>query len=280
MPELPEVESARREIEQRLLGRRIVTVEVRERRLRWPVSRQLGKRLAGQVLCAVGRRAKYLLLETPAGTALVHLGMSGHLRLVPATLPVEKHDHLDIVMDNRQCLRLNDPRRFGAVLWCGQDPSRHRLLRHLGPEPLTPDFTGEHLHRLAQGRRLAVKNFIMNARVVVGVGNIYASESLYLAGVHPGRAAGRISRDRYQSIARCIQGVLSEAIRAGGTTLRDFYNTSGEPGTFSQRLEVYGRVGEPCGACGSAIRRRVIGQRSSYFCPAVNTDSGAGSTPA
>ena len=267
MPELPEVETTRRGIEPWLVGHRVQSVVVRERRLRWPVSPQLAKKLSGQVILRVGRRAKYLLLETSRGTTLMHLGMSGHLRVVPADQPVEKHDHIDIVMERQHCLRLNDPRRFGAVLWCGQDPSQHRLLRDLGPEPLESAFSGEHLHRLARGRRLAIKNFIMHARVVVGVGNIYASETLFLAGIHPARAAGRISSHRYEHLAERIREVLSSAIGAGGTTLRDFYNPSGEPGHFRQRLKVYGRAGEPCLACGSPIRQRTIGQRSSYFCP-------------
>ena len=266
MPELPEVETTRRGIEPRLLERRITAVTVRQRQLRWPVSRELTTRVPGSRIKRVSRRAKYLLIETTAGTVLLHLGMSGSLQLVPADRPAQKHDHLDLVTDEGLCLRFTDPRRFGAALWCGTDAGRHRLLRDLGPEPLGNAFDGDHLRARAQGRRVAVKNFIMDAKVVVGVGNIYASEALFASGIHPGRAAGRVSRPRYQRLAQSIRSVLQEAIDLGGTTLRDFVDPRGAPGYFGARLRVYGRADEPCVACGRAIRQRPIGQRSSFYC--------------
>ncbi len=267
MPELPEVETARRGIAPRLRGRRISRVEVREWRLRWPVSRQVTTRLPGQRVHDIARRAKYLLLETDAGTLILHLGMSGRLRLVPPGEPPGPHDHLDLVIEDDLCLRLTDPRRFGAALWCRGDARRHRLLRRLGPEPLEAGFDGDHLHRLARKRRVAVKNFIMNARVVAGIGNIYACEALHLAGVHPLRSAGRISRARYRHLAECIRQVLEEAIVAGGTTLRDFAAADGRPGCFGPRLRVYGRAGERCERCRARLRQRRIGQRATWYCP-------------
>ena len=267
MPELPEVETARRGVSGRLRGRRISRVEVREWRLRWPISRQVPARLPGQIVQDVGRRAKYLLLRTKAGTLILHLGMSGRLQLVPPGRPAGPHDHLDLVIEDEVCLRLTDPRRFGAALWCEGDVHCHRLLRGLGPEPLEAGFDGDYLYRQARTRRVAVKNFIMNARVVAGVGNIYASEALHLAGVHPLRSAGRISLPRYRRLAECIRQVLEEAIVAGGTTLRDFAAADGRPGHFRRRLRVYGRAGELCGRCRTPLRQRRIGQRSTWYCP-------------
>ena len=267
MPELPEVETTRRGIAPRLRGRRISRVEVREWRLRWPISRQVLTRLPGRQVQDIGRRAKYLLLETDAGTLILHLGMSGRLQLVPPDRPPGPHDHLDLVVDDDICLRLTDPRRFGAALWCGGDVCRHWLLRGLGPEPLEPGFGGDYLYRHSRKRRVAVKNFIMNARVVAGIGNIYACEALYLAGVHPLRAAGRIARLRYLRLAECIRQVLEEAIVAGGTTLRDFAAADGSPGYFGQRLRVYGRAGAHCDRCRAALRQRRIGQRATWYCP-------------
>ena len=268
MPELPEVETTRRGIAPQLLGRQIVQVEVRQWRLRWPISRQVQTRLPGERIQDVARRAKYLLLKTDAGTLILHLGMSGRLQLVPCGCTPGRHDHLDLVTEDAICLRLSDPRRFGAALWCSGDVDRHWLLRDLGPEPLEPGFDGEYLYRHAHRRRVAVKNFIMNARVVAGIGNIYACEALYLAGVHPLRSAGRISRARYGRLAECIRRVLEEAILAGGTTLRDFAAADGSPGYFGQRLRVYGRSGELCNRCRVPLRRRRIGQRATWYCPA------------
>lgn len=266
MPELPEVETTRRGIEPHLLGRIVTAVRIRNRKLRWPVSPAIHRILPGQRINSVTRRGKYLLLHTPAGTALLHLGMSGSLRMLPADTPAEKHDHLDIVLDSGRALRLRDPRRFGTLLWTTSDPGRHKLLRMLGPEPLGDDFDGDYLFAKARKRKVAIKNFIMNSHIVVGVGNIYASESLFLARIHPERAAGRITRVRYAALAKAIRKVLTAAIQAGGTTLRDFSRADGEPGYFRQHLRVYGREGKACKRCGAIIVTRVTGQRSTYYC--------------
>jgi formamidopyrimidine-DNA glycosylase len=267
VPELPEVETTRRGIAPLLSGRRVASVDVREPRLRWPVPAALARELPGQPVCAVRRRAKFLLVESPVGHLILHLGMSGSLRVVSRDLPPEKHDHLDVVMDDGRCLRFRDPRRFGAALWTTDDPLEHPLLKGLGPEPLDAHFTAEWLHRQARRRKVAVKSFLMNSQVVAGVGNIYASEALYLAGIHPKRPAGRISLERYRRLVESVREVLENAIVAGGTTLRDFVNSDGNPGYFSQELLVYGREDEICDHCGSPIRCRIIGQRSTYYCP-------------
>lgn len=267
MPELPEVETTRRGITPHVQGRRVREVIVRERRLRWPITDDLITGLTGARIEAVARRAKYLLLRTAHGTALLHLGMSGSLRVLPAATPPGKHDHLDLVLDSGHCLRLSDPRRFGAALWCTGDVQQHALLRDLGPEPLGADLDADYLCARAHGRKLPVKAFIMDARVVVGVGNIYASESLFLAGIHPQRAVGRISRKRMETLVCCIKQVLTDSIAAGGTTLRDFVGGDGRPGYFAQELRVYGRAGEPCPSCGTPIRQITTGQRSTYYCP-------------
>lgn len=266
MPELPEVETTRRGIAPCLEGQRISRVTVRDRRLRWPVSRGLESRLRGQTVRSVGRRAKYLLLRTDAGTALIHLGMTGSLRLVVAPEPPDKHDHFDIVMDSGVILRFNDARRFGSFLWGGREPFSHPLLAELGPEPLDTQFSGDYLYRVSRGRRIAIKPHLMNANIVVGVGNIYASEALFRAGIHPKRAAGRISRQRMDNLADAVKDVLAESIRAGGTTLRDFHGGDGRPGYFRQELLVYGRDGEPCPRCSAPVRVAVLGQRSSFYC--------------
>ncbi len=269
MPELPEVETTRRGIAPHICGLRVTAVRVRERRLRQPVPPALERQLVGEYVERVERRGKYLLLRTAAGTLLMHLGMSGSLRVLPPDGPAPgAHDHVDIVFDGGLTLRLRDPRRFGLVLWTAEDPLRHTLLRRLGPEPLEETFSGAHLYTLSRGRRTAVKSFIMDGHVVVGVGNIYASEALYYAGIHPVRAAGRISAARYDLLATGIRRVLAAAIRQGGTTLRDFSGGDGQPGYFAQRLMVYGRDGLPCGGCGAAIRSIRQSQRSSFFCAA------------
>ncbi|MGA9851544.1 MAG: bifunctional DNA-formamidopyrimidine glycosylase/DNA-(apurinic or apyrimidinic site) lyase [Gammaproteobacteria bacterium] len=267
MPELPEVETTRRGIEPHVLNRTVTAVKVRDRRLRWPVPATLIKTLPGQRITAVTRRGKYLLLETSSGTAILHLGMSGSLRILSSDTPAEKHDHVDILLDNGRALRLRDPRRFGTLLWTTKRPSAHKLLRTLGPEPLDDGFDGEYLFKQSRRRKVAIKNFIMNSHIVVGVGNIYASESLFLAGIHPERAAGRISRERYVMLAKCIRKVLTAAIGAGGTTLRDFVREDGAPGYFRKHLRVYGREGQLCERCKTPIAARVTGQRSTYYCP-------------
>jgi formamidopyrimidine-DNA glycosylase len=267
MPELPEVETTRRGIAPCLETRRIRTLLVRERRLRWPIPAGMERHFAGNVVTQLRRRGKYLLLQTRTGTALLHLGMSGNLRVLPAVTAPGKHAHYDIVLENGECVRFTDPRRFGSLLWTDEDPARHPLLAELGPEPLEPEFDGEHLWRRARGRRVAIKAFIMNAAIVVGVGNIYASESLFRAGLNPRRAAGRISRSDMERLARSIRAVLEDAVACGGTTLRDFRDGHGEPGYFTAELRVYDRAGLPCPECGTPIRHLVQGQRSTYFCP-------------
>jgi len=266
MPELPEVETTRRGIEPLLQGRRVSAVLVHQPRLRWPVPTELAERLPGQPLLAVERRAKYLLLRFPKGTLILHLGMSGSLRVVSGEQPRAPHDHLELAFGD-QHLRLRDPRRFGAALWTEGPPLEHPLLRHLGPEPLSDAFDGTWLHRRARNRRLAVKNLLMDQRIVVGVGNIYANEALFMAGIQPARPAGGIAARRYHALAEAVKEVLRQAIEAGGTTLQDFRRADGRPGYFAQALNVYGRAGEPCPRCGRPVRRITLGQRSTYFCP-------------
>ena len=268
MPELPEVETSRRGIAPLLSGQAIAAVHIRQPRLRWPVPAELAEVLPGQRVQQVSRRGKYLLLECQSGTLILHLGMSGSLRVLDADSPPGRHDHFDLELSNGRCLRLRDPRRFGAVLWTEQAPDRHPLLARLGPEPLGPEFSGERLYRLACARRSPVKGFVMDSSVVVGVGNIYANEALFLAGIHPHRPCNRIALARYQRLAESIRGVLARAIEAGGTTLRDFQQEDGRPGYFAQSLQVYGRTGEPCPRCSAPLRQRRIGQRSSFFCQA------------
>lgn len=265
MPELPEVETTRRGIAPHLGGRRITAVVVREPRLRWPVPPDLPQRLAGQRVLAVERRAKYLLLRFPQGTLILHLGMSGSLRVLPAASPPGPHDHLDLVFGG-QCLRLRDPRRFGAVLWTDADPQVHPRLRDLGPEPLSDAFDGAHLWRAARQRRVAVKQLLMDGKVVVGVGNIYANEALFRAGIRPTRPSNRISAARYERLAEAVKAVLAEAIAQGGTTLRDFLREDGSPGYFRIQLQVYDRGGQPCPSCGAALHACRLGQRSTVYC--------------
>lgn len=271
MPELPEVETTLRGIRPHLLGRRIAALRVREPRLRLPIPADLASRLAGCSILGLSRRAKYLLIEVEGGTLILHLGMSGSLRVVPADSPPARHDHVDLVLSDGRCLRLRDPRRFGLLVWTPDPPAmaeaRHPLLRDLGPEPLGDAFHGDHLYRESRRRRLAVKPFLMDGGVVVGVGNIYASESLFLAGIHPARPSQRISLERYRGLAAAIRAVLGASIAQGGTSLRDFVQEDGTPGYFAQSLQVYGRAGEPCPSCGEPVRQRRIGQRSSFYCP-------------
>ncbi len=265
MPELPEVETSRRGIEPYLTGQVVTDVVVRQRQLRWPVSKSLDSGLPGQCIRSVERRAKYILINTDAGTAILHLGMSGHVSILPQATPAGVHDHVDILLASGEMLRLRDPRRFGSLHW-SKKPHAHKLIRDLGPEPLCNAFDGAHLYEASRGRKVAVKPFIMTASVVVGVGNIYASEALFRAGIHPKRAAGRISKARYERLADAIKDVLERAIQAGGTTLRDFYGSDGSSGYFQQELDVYGRDGEPCRTCGATIRSMVLGQRNTFYC--------------
>lgn len=267
MPELPEIETALRGIAPHLQGMRIERLLVRERRLRLPVPADTERRVRSQRILRLGRRGKYLLLELERGAILIHLGMSGSLRVLTTDTPPEKHDHLDLCLENDNCLRLRDPRRFGIFLWTPERPADHPLLARLGPEPLEPDFDGDYLYARARARRCAVKTLIMDARLVVGVGNIYANESLYRAGIHPARACNRISRARYRRLATAIRAILAAAIDQGGTSLRDFVQEDGRPGYFARSLQVYGRAGQPCPGCDDPIRLRRIGQRSSFYCP-------------
>jgi len=267
MPELPEVETTLRGIEPYLLNQRVARVIVRDPRLRWPVPADVVN-AEGQQFVSVQRRGKYLLLKLRQGGLLIHLGMSGSLRILQEPAAPQKHDHIDVELQNGVCLRFNDPRRFGAFLWVDGEMQLHELLRDLGPEPLSYEFTADYLYQRSRGRNLAIKNFIMNGHIVVGVGNIYASEALFMAGIHPQRAAGRVSRQRYDGLVAAIRDVLARAIRRGGTTLRDFVNSDGAPGYFAQELLVYDRAGSDCFQCGTTIKQKVIGQRSSYYCPA------------
>lgn len=271
MPELPEVETTRRGLEPRVVGRRIRDVVVRNASLRWPVPRDLARRLRGEEVLAIRRRGKYLLFDMPKGHLLVHLGMSGRLTLVPGDRPAKTHDHVDVQLESNEAVRLNDPRRFGAVLWITGPAERHALLRGLGLEPFDPGFTGEALHRLGKGRRVAVKQFLMNSRVVTGVGNIYASEALFRAGIHPRRAAGAISAARWRRLAQAVRSTLTSALDAGGTTLRDFVSADGKRGGYQARCAVYGREGKPCPRCKRPVKAIRQGQRSTFYCPGCQT---------
>ncbi len=266
MPELPEVETTRRGLAPHLLGRRVIALDIRQPRLRWPVPRELQESLPGQRIEAIERRAKYLLVHTEPGSALLHLGMSGSLRVLPAATPPAAHDHLDWRLDTGYVLRYTDPRRFGCQLWQPRGEV-HPLLAGLGPEPLSDAFDGDLLWARSRGRGAAVKLFLMDQAIVVGVGNIYASEALFAAGIHPKRAAGAVSRQRYARLADEVKRILAHAIARGGTTLRDFIDPDGVPGYFEQELFAYGRAGEPCRVCGTSIRASVIGQRSTFHCP-------------
>jgi len=270
MPELPEVETSRRGIKPHIVDDVVTSVVVRNRNLRWPVSRSVDLNLTGQTIISVTRRAKYLLINTSAGSAILHLGMSGSVFIVDTNTPAGVHDHVDIDFNSGKSLRFRDPRRFGSLHW-SKRPLDHKLLKSLGPEPLGDQFDGDYLWSTSRGRRVSIKQFIMNAHVVVGVGNIYASEALYMAGINPRRAAGRVAIERYKLLATAIKDVLANAIKAGGTTLRDFYGGDGEAGYFQQQLEAYGREGDPCRRCDSPITAIVQGQRSTYYCKQCQT---------
>ncbi len=266
MPELPEVETTRRGIAPHVLGKAVRAVVVRHPRLRWPVPKQLARELPGQTLRALERRGKYLLFAFDRGTLIAHLGMSGSLRVTDANAPPGKADHVDIAFESGACLRLRDPRRFGAILWT-QDPASHPLLAYLGPEPLGADFGDAYLFGRARGRKRAIRDFLLDGRIVAGIGNIYANEALFGAGIRPTRAAGRLTRTECARLVKTIRTTLKRAIHAGGTTLRDFRGGDGRPGYFQQRLKVYGREGEPCPVCQTSVRAVRLGQRSAFFCP-------------
>ena len=266
MPELPEVETTCRGIAPHIEGQRINKVIVRQPRLRWPVPESISQLLTASLLHSVQRRAKYLLLKFDKGTLLIHLGMSGSLRIVPMSEAVGKHDHVEFVFSNEKILRLTDPRRFGAVLWLGENPDKHPLLSKLGPEPLSDAFNGEHLFTLSRTRKLTVKQFIMDQSIVTGVGNIYASEALFGSRIRPMTAAGKISRARYNRLSAVIKEVLSQAITQGGTTLRDFVGSDGKPGYFKQHLHVYGRAGLACTQCRRPLKELKLASRSTVYC--------------
>jgi formamidopyrimidine-DNA glycosylase len=266
MPELPEVETTRRGVEPHVVGRRIARLLVHERRLRWPVRRNLPQLLAGQRVLRAGRRAKYLLLEVECGTLILHLGMSGSLRVLPCDTPRLKHDHLDFELDSGQTLRFNDPRRFGSLHFTAEDPNTHPLLADLAPEPFDAAFDGHYLWRVTRKRRVAIKQLVMNAKLVVGVGNIYASEALFRAGIRPRRPARGLTRDECSRLAAAIREILAMAVKVGGTTLRDYVGVDGTPGYFRQKLFVYERAGERCRQCSATIKTCTQGQRSTYWC--------------
>lgn len=264
MPELPEVETTKRGIEPWLVHQRIERIVVRQSRLRWPVPSEIHL-LAGQEITKLSRRAKYLLIETATGTAIWHLGMSGSLRLVDQDSEPNKHDHIDWILSNGKALRYHDPRKFGALLFVPPN-EKIKVLAHLGPEPLSDSFTSERLFQRSRNKTQAVKAFIMDSHTVVGVGNIYANESLFNAGIRPQTPAGKISKARYIRLTQEIKTVLAKAIEQGGTTLKDFVGGDGKPGYFAQELQVYGRAGLPCVKCGALLSELKIGQRASVFC--------------
>ena len=267
MPELPEVETTRRGIEPHAVKRRIRALHVHEPRLRWRIPADLPGKVAGQRIERASRRAKYLLLELESGTLLLHLGMSGSLSVLPADTPRLVHDHFDLILDSGQTLRFNDPRRFGSLHFTAADPNDHPLLAGLAPEPLAAAFDTDYLWRVTRGRRVAIKQLLMNSKLVVGVGNIYASEALFRARVRPRRQARSLSRAEVARLVRAVRAVLAMAIRVGGTTLRDYVGADGEPGYFKQKLYVYERKGKPCRNCRTPVRQFTQGQRSTYYCP-------------
>jgi formamidopyrimidine-DNA glycosylase len=271
MPELPEVETTRRGIQPFLLNRKILKVVVREPRLRWPVPDALAEELRGQLVTAIDRRGKYLLLRTRKGTVLIHLGMSGSLRLAVVGEALKKHDHVDFILASGRCLRYHDPRRFGNILWVTGDPNLHPLLAELGPEPLSVEFSPDYLLARCSGRSVPIKSLIMDSHVVVGVGNIYANEALFAAGIHPERVADSLTAEHCEALVREIKQVLDRALTVGGTTLRDFVHGDGKPGYFAQSLKVYGRGGQPCLQCMTPLKETRLGQRSTVFCPRCQT---------
>lgn len=271
MPELPEVETTCRGLAPHLTGRSITQAVIRNGQLRWEIPPHLARDLPGQQILGLSRRGKYLLFRCTKGWLILHLGMSGSLRILPRDTPPERHDHFDLILDNETLMRLRDPRRFGAVLWVEKDVPDHPLLAELGVEPLTDDFNGEWLHLKTRTRSASIKQVLMDSHLVVGVGNIYANEALFRAGINPKTAANRISLARYARLVAEIKETLRLAIAAGGSSLRDFVGAEGNPGYFQQQYLVYGRTGQPCRKCGTAIRQLRQGQRSTFYCPKCQT---------
>ena len=266
MPELPEVETSKRGISPHIVDKAVQDVQLRHTQLRWPIPQDLLAHIKNEKIISIDRRAKYLLFNFATGTMLIHLGMSGNLRICPLNTTVQKHDHMDILFAD--CLlRFTDPRRFGAILWLGQHPEQSNLLSKLGPEPLSDKFTSEHLYIAAKGRKLPVKQFIMDQSVVTGVGNIYATEALFQAGINPTRGAGNISQKRYQVLVEAIKEILQKAIKQGGTTLKDFVGGDGKPGYFQQTLHVYGKAGEKCEVCETPLKTVKLAGRTTVYCP-------------
>lgn len=266
MPELPEVETTLRGIKRHIIGCNITDVIVRHPRLRWPVPADLKSKIKGHTLKAISRRAKYLLFTFDVGTLILHLGMSGKLRILDSELPPQKHDHVDIYFDNNKYLRFTDPRRFGALLWTDEDPANHVLLASIGVEPLSTAFNGDYLFVRASGRKVPVKSFIMDSKIVAGVGNIYATEALFEACIRPQTPAGKISLKQYEALASAIKSILKNAIEKGGTTLKDFMKSDGSPGYFSIELQAYGHAGKACPRCGATLKSARIAQRSTVYC--------------
>jgi formamidopyrimidine-DNA glycosylase len=266
MPELPEVETTCRGISPHIKGQPVSKVIVRDARLRWPVDPELNKRIAKKTIKDIQRRAKYLLLCFSDGILVIHLGMSGSLRVLKKAEQPQKHDHVDLVFKNGKVLRFRDPRRFGAVLWLEGELDEHKLFKHLGPEPLSNEFSDEYLFRRSRGRQQSIKQFIMSAETVVGVGNIYANEALFAAGIHPERKAGSLSKKRLGLLVETIKEVLSEAIKQGGSSLKDFEKPDGQSGYFVQYLQVYGKKGQPCPQCERPLEESRLGKRSTVFC--------------
>jgi len=266
MPELPEVETTVRGISPHIARQMITGVIIRQASLRWPISVDIKERLIGKTVLSVERLGKYVLLKVATGTLLIHLGMSGHLRVQSASVPAKKHDHVDILFGNNKMLRFNDTRRFGCVLWIEGEVSEHFLLKNLGVEPLTDAFTGQYLWRRAQGRKVAIKTLLMDSHIVTGIGNIYASEILFASGIHPATPANTLSLSRLNKLVSCTKLILNRAIEQGGTTLKDFFNSDGKPGYFSVYLQAYGRSGLPCITCQTPLTLMKIGQRSTVYC--------------
>jgi len=269
MPELPEVETTMRGIAPYVCDQKIERFIVRNHQLRWPVARETAN-MRGRLIKAVSRRGKYILMQLDQGTLIWHLGMSGSMKIRPVDSPVENHEHIEVQLTSGQSLKFRDPRRFGALLYTASDPLEHRLLNKLGPEPLSDDFDVEHLYCACRKRSASIKSVIMDSHRVVGVGNIYASEALFLAGINPARAAGGISKKRIGRLVETIKHTLQAAIQQGGTTLQDFTQVDGKPGYFGQKLNVYG-INQGCRICATPIKKIVQGQRSSYFCPKCQT---------